>query len=336
MPLSPDQLKALQPLINTATQASSVLQIPLDKAESFLQNVATFVRQNHQRLGDNSYILILGPSSPEKGTLDIQTVLANLRKGKPVLYVDEDLHFIEAREGDVKIADCSVRTEGEAALGIRVSGSYVWDVLKGKVTNEGDVVRPNAGAPVMSKFHRPVAEFDLILKDHMDNCIAREQLVQYWKDPKNRILLTGPNGTGTELIFHRNLFWWLKNFVADRLNVYAEPKGLGQDKTDIIIVTISGLYVVEVKWLGKNEKNTTWGKKRINEGLAQVKLYLDNNSELVCGFLVIYDGRPLDIHQTESDYNDSLCHPLCEAPKILFLDSETPSKAAPRIAKGQT
>jgi len=335
MPLSPDQVKALQPLINTATQASSVLRIPLDVAEKFLQNVAVFVRENYSRLGDNSYVLILGPSSPEKSAIDIKTVLANLRKGKPILYVDEELRFIEAREGEVRITDCSTRTEGEGTLGIRVSGSYVWDILKGKVTDERDVVRPNAGVPVMSKFHRPIAEFDLILKDHLDNSIAREQHVKYWKDATKRILLTEPNGAGTEIIFHRDLFWWLKNFVADRLNVYAEPKGLGQDKTDIIIVTISGLYVVEVKWLGKNEKNTTWGKQRINEGLAQVKLYLDNNSEFVCGYLVMYDARPLDIHQTESDYDDSLRHPLCEVPKILFLDSETPSIAAPRIAKGK-
>lgn len=251
-----------------------------------------------------------------------------------MFYVDEELRLISASDGEVRMTDCVSLTDKESALGVLVTGTYAWEILRGKVTNECDVTRRRVGTPVLSKFHRPMSEFEQILSEHMENSVARQQHIRYWKDRSKRILLAGPDGT--EGIFHLDLYWWLNNYVADKLKVYAEPKGLGQDKTDIIVVTLDGSYVIEVKWLGTNENKQKYDQTRINEGLAQVKIYLDNDSEFVCGYLVVYDGRPLTDNQTQSGWNDSLRHALCQAPKILFLDNETPSVAATRIAKGRT
>ncbi len=107
---------------------------------------------------------------------------------------------------------------------------------------------------------------------------------------------------------------------------------MGQDKTDITIVTINGTYVVEIKWLGKNA-NTRYNEQRINEGLVQVGIYLNNDGEIICGHLVIYDGRSLQDHKAKSNWDSSLIHERCSSPKIIYLDTESPSKAATRIVR---
>ena len=100
-------------------------------------------------------------------------------------------------------------------------------------------------------------------------------------------------------------------------------------------VTMKGTYVIEVKWLGKKENKTTYGKKCINDALKQVKSYLENDADFVCGHLVIYDGRPHEKHLSESGFNEESRHQLCNDPKIIFLESETPSKKAKRTTKGK-
>jgi hypothetical protein len=162
--------------------------------------------------------------------------------------------------------------------------------------------------------------------DHFNHCVAREQRVQYWHEKAKRILSTGVEGT--EAIFQHSLMTWLKDNVLDQLDVYAEPaKKFGQDKTDVIVIAPSGRYLIEVKWLGKNQNNTSYGEKRINEGLLQVKIYMDNTA-CVQGFLAVYDGRSEKDHQSKSSYNKKLMHALCNPPRIFFLDSANPSAAA--------
>src|SRR5437667_9475595 len=168
-------------------------------------------------------------------------------------------------------------------------------------------------------------EFEAILTDHLDECLNAGQL-KFWFHKADRILLSEPEKT--ELIFHRSLFSWLKLFVSPKLKIYAEPIGLGQDKTDIIVVTNKGSYVIEVKWLGFNQSGQEYKQDRIDVGLAQVKIYLEKDHQLVCGYLVCYDGRSREVHETESSWNDSLRHELCKDPQILFLSSEVPSVAA--------
>lgn len=334
MSLTPDQLNVLQGLIDTAAQASAVLQVPIERVERFLSKVTEFVRANCETLDTYRYLFLLSESSSKAPLLKPRAVMENVRRGKPVLYVNEELHLIDAQVGEARITDCVAMTEKDSKLGIVVAGSYVWQVLGGKVVGECDVSRRRTGPPVVPKFYRPISQFDLILKDHMAHFVDGQQGVRYWSDRRKRILLAGPDGT--EAIFHLSLFWWLRHFVADKLRVYAEPAGLGQDKIDIVVVTISGSQGIEVKWLGENEKGTTYDQSKIDEGLVQIRAYLDNDDELVCGYLVVYDGRSLDDHITRSGHDDSLRHHLCEPPKLLFLKSETPSTIARRTARAHT
>jgi hypothetical protein len=107
---------------------------------------------------------------------------------------------------------------------------------------------------------------------------------------------------------------------------------MGQDKTDITIVTEVGSIVIEVKWLGKNENNTSYVQVRINEGMIQVADYLNRNQRLIQGYLVIYDARCEQEHKDKSSYPGASRHQKCEEPVLYFLRSETPSARAGRLA----
>ena len=112
--------------------------------------------------------------------------------------------------------------------------------------------------------------------------------------------------------------------------ICAEPLGLGQDKTDIIVVTVSGRHVVEVKWLGKNERGTTYAESRIGEGLRQVKIYLDNDDKLMAGYLVVYDARSAAENTSKCQYANADLHAMCARPMIHFLESVSPKCCSQR------
>jgi hypothetical protein len=170
------------------------------------------------------------------------------------------------------------------------------------------------------------------INDHFINCIANEKNLRYWSDRRRRILLVGPDKT--EKLFHHSLYWWCVHFIKDALDVYGEAQSMGQDKTDITIVTELGSIVIEVKWLGRNQSNTTYLQVRIEEGLRQVAEYLQRNSRLIKGYLVIYDARDEQTHQCGCSYPPTSRHSQCEEPIIFFLRSETPSELAGRAATG--
>jgi hypothetical protein len=271
--------------------------------------------------------------APGKEVLTGKMMRSLLRRGRQVFHVDEELRLTQAEEGSARLVDCEKKTEEEKAIGIMVCGGYKYELLCGKITDEENVRYPGAGPLMSSKFHHPMGQFEILLSEHKMHCVDREQNVRYWHDRKKRILLAEPNPT--EAIFHLSLFWWLKTFVIDKLKILGETVGLGQDKTDIEVVTPDGNYLVEIKWLGENKNGATYGQSAIDTGLAQLKIYLEHDDEwqFVCAHLVVYDGRPLEIHQAESGYDEAHRHSICKPPHILFLESETPSESARRITR---
>jgi hypothetical protein len=329
----PEQTRILQSLITPATIAGAVLGISESCINAFLTKTADFVRKHHKQLDVKYYCLILDTSAPINPPLDCSTVLANVNKEKAVFYVDEELRLTKVISCIVRNKDCQDITEKESKLGILVSGTYVWLYLNGRLIEEMDVLQQRNGPPVLSRFARPVSELEHLLTDHMEHCIAREQRVQYWQNRTQRTLLSGPNGT--EEIFRQSLFVWLNDNVSDKLRVYADTTGVGQDKTDVMIVTINGTHMVEVKWLGKNEKGTSYSEPRIDEGLVQVSIYLNNDEAIIVGYLVIYDGRSIEDHKAKSRWTASLKHKRCTLPRILFLETEPPSQAAVRIVRNR-
>lgn len=327
---SPEQSAVLESLINTASRATTVLSIALEITEGFISEADAFLRNHQEKLADKSFFLVLEPTASKNPGLSLQALINAVNSGHPILYLNEKLQLLRTSSGLAQLKHCSDLTKQEKLLGMFSNGGYVYSILDGLIVDEW-WTRPNsAGIPTISKQSRPMEEFEILLQEHLKDWINSGE-VPIWADRAQRILLSQPSGT--ELIFHTSLFTWLKLFVFPKLDIYAETSGLGQNKTDINVVTSSGTFVIEVKWLGKNDGGTVYKQIRINEGLAQVKIYLDNNSTFVCGHLVCYDGRLKELHETESSWNDSLRHPLCTNPHVLFLSSVSPSAAAKSIAK---
>ena len=181
-----------------------------------------------------------------------------------------------------------------------------------------------------SDWQRSSGELRSAFDTHHLHCIENESNLRYWKNKENRILLAGSDGT--EKLFHHSLFWWCDHFITDALAVYGETQGMGQDKTDITIVTEVGSIVIEVKWLGKNEKGTSYAQVRINEGMIQVADYLNRNQRLIQGYVVIYDARSEQDYKDKSSYPGTSRHQRCEEPVLYFLRSEAPSARAGRLA----
>jgi hypothetical protein len=329
--LTPEQLLALQRVtMDSAAQAAGVLEIQSETVETFLRNVGLFVKENGESLAEFSYMLILDHSSLGKLPLNLATLIENIHKDKPVLYVNNNLMLIRAEEGCMRQADCSTITFKEKCLGLRIERNYCYVILVGRHIDEIDLLLPGSSAPISSQFRRSIIEFNLIVQDHKNNSVDREQGFRYWADRGKRILLVGPEGT--EKLFHHSLFHWMKLFVSDALRVYGETRGMGQDKTDITVITQKGDYVIEVKWLGRNKSKTSYGESQINVGLGQVSAYLENDPQLVCGHLIVYDARSFEKFTNESKYDEALRHPRCQLPLVLFLTSDTPSEIGKNLA----
>lgn len=328
--LTLDQLLALQKVTrDTACQAATALGIPTTAVEHFLHNVGHFVKENGATLAAYCYVLMLDNSSVGELSLDLRTLIDHIRKDKPILYVDPELRLVRAEVGSVRLSDCSAKTSEQGKLGLRIERNYCHVFLLGKLIEEVDLLNPGSSAPTASPYRRPIREFNLIVLDHKRASVDREQGFRYWADRSQRVLLVGPDKT--EKLFHHDLFQWLRLFVSDALRVFGETRGMGQDKTDITIVTQYGDHVVEVKWVGTNGR-TIYGEDQINVGLAQLNSYMENDPLLVCGYLVVYDARSLDKHTNASQFDETLRHIRCCPPIILFLESETPSEIGERLA----
>lgn len=333
--LFPDQLQALQnTLAGVPARAAAVLDIEIECVERFLDSVAEFVRTNAGPLSNYTYMLLFDGSISDGPRISLQEIVGSINKGNSLFYVDEELRLIKTAEGDATWIRCSKLTGEEHALGLRLeAGTYFYAILCGRVESQDDFKHPGTAAPKPSKWRRPMMEFGNILNDHKNACVDREQGFKYWYDKRNRILMVDPKSGSTEELFHHSLFWWLNHFVADKLTVYAETCGFGQGKTDIVVVTAYGSHVLELKWFGENQNRTTYGEKDIDKGLAQISQYLENNDDFLCGDLVVYDGRSRQEYEQYCQYDEEFRHNRCKPPRIIFLESEPPSKRAKRIVR---
>jgi hypothetical protein len=332
MTLNPEQLRALQSSILPAHEAAQELGADIETIELFESNVKNFIRIHHKSLKGHAYQFVLDFSQHGKTSLSLSTVRDLALQGKTLMYVDASFRLIKLNGSLKNTTEFSRILYQEKYLGFFIDGTYFWEFLCARLIDEGDLITGHDVLNLSTGVPRwPMKDFGLLLKDHYAIDVKSESTVDYWKDKLNRILLCGPHGT--EWIFQKALYSWLNKFVIDKLRIYAEPCGLGQDKHDITVVTEKGTYVIEVKWLGKNEKNNSYGQDRINEGLVQLKEYLTNDESLCRGFLVAYDGRLLNDHNSKSSHDEKFRHPNCERPNIIFLESESPSKKAVRIVK---
>jgi hypothetical protein len=309
-------------------KAGSRLGVDTARMEAFLIRLKEFI-DNARGLVRTDYSVALRPELT--GIVDLlpTQVLAGSASDSSVnrFLVDLDLRLIQQQKVSLSEVETAERSEQEGGLEVVITTAglarvFVRGVLVGVWESSNTVTRrqPNQWA-------RPMVQFDQILRDHIESKVVAERGFRYWADRHNRTLLRGADGT--ERIFQHQLFWWLENFVSDAIDVKAESRGMGQDPTDMTVVTPWGHHVVEVKWLGRNEASTEFKHPpRIDQGLEQVSLYLDRDPRLIGGHLVVYDARPQAEHQASSKHNEQFRHKKCPHPHLVFLESGTPSEIA--------
>jgi hypothetical protein len=329
MILSSEQIEALREVVsNPSLIAASALDVEESETRAFIDATTQFVKKHAKQLAQRSFGFAWSGKMKGLKKVDVPYVLSAVTTKKALIIVDSEFKIVDHKGENISVAASSRRTAKNKTLEMIFQGTHYFCVGFGQVLDEGNAVNELI-APEPVIWRKPFSEFPTILDDHVEICLKSEKLTKYWHNKAKRILRSVPDGT--EKIFHHSLYWWVKNFVADTLRVYGETRGMGQDATDITIVTSGGSYVIEVKWMGKNEKNNSHDRLRIDQGLQQVKLYLENDPELVGGFLVLYDGRDFKTHTDDSAYADNLRHITCQRPMIIFLESDTPSQIADQV-----
>jgi len=329
MELSPEQFSSLKRVLSEpAAKAAAVVPVSATLIEGLLDLIEKVVRRHATSFGGSRLLLRHIAGATGGRPITDQAVRALLAAQTPVATIGDDGAILVASTGTASLPEAASESEKFACVCLLCSAGQIGVFAGGKV-----IAEIGTSSPVVqgrADWQRSWRELRTSLDDHFKNCIESEKAFRYWADRKNRILMAGQYGT--EKIFHHNLFWWCNHFVADALDVYGEAQSMGQDKTDITIVTEVGNIVIEVKWLGRNENGTRYAQVRIQEGMIQVADYLERNTRLMQGYLVIYDARPDSAHQLERGYPPACRHPKCEQPVIYFLRSETPSELAVRVA----
>lgn len=325
IPVSPEQTQALRTVLSPAApKVAAALGCAEDTVHQFLQGVKVFVEAIASTSPGQTFALSLLLSGATGQNLTPASLQKHLRNGNRVFSLNSSLRLLGVSSDPILLSAISDRTVANGSFEILVNGTYCYLILGGRIIDEGEVRTMSSSPRSSTQWRRPFADIEELLRDHVENYLASERGTRYWAKKAERILLAQPDGT--EYIFQRALFWWLSHYVADSIDVYAEPSGHGQDKTDIVVVTIDGKYVIEVKWLGTNEATTTYTETRIQEGIEQVAIYLTHDARIVWAYLVIYDARPLDKHKSARFYDPTCRHLRCSEPTLIFLESDTPTQ----------
>lgn len=324
--LLPDQVQVLSEVLQTdEILISARLQLTRAEVKAWLDGCVSIVKAHAGALLGRHYTLALDISTAGTGACSLTHLLEAVSTQPSIVSLDLKGKWVSNSPGSPTISAAMKRTEQSGGIEILVHGTYLYVILAGALIGERDAVDQTKLPPAGISFYRPTRQLRYLIRDHAGQEIARETGVKYWADKKKRILLAAPEKT--EKIFQRSLLAWLRHYVVDKLRIYSETRGFGQDATDITVMTGQGDYVVEVKWMGVNEKGTKYDGGQVMVGVRQVGKYLDNDPRLISGTVVVYDAS--SSASVAEQLTDKKCmHGRCEMPEIVWLESETPSQVA--------
>lgn len=197
--------------------------------------------------------------------------------------------------------------------------SFVQDIIDAR--HPGQITRESL----------PAREYRRLIENHFKKMVDREKGFKYWKNKDKRILFDRP-----EIVFHKPLWSYLNDYVLNAKVDSEITLGGTSDRTDIRILTFDTkeLYIIEIKCLGKSrdknqkERSDDWA----NQGILQLKIYLDEEQDSKIGSLVLYDGRKDDRNIKWLDKKE--WHKKTDPnPMRFYLISEPASKKASRELK---
>lgn len=324
--LLPDQVQILSEVLQAdEIVISASLQLGRDEVKDWIDQCEFLVRTHADALMGKHYTLALDRNMSGTEACSLSHLLSGASNQPSIVSLDLEGKWVSNTLGSPTISASLQRTKGNGGLEILAHGTYLYVIVAGEIVGERDVVDKAKLPPAGISFYRPTRQLRYLIRDHANQEIARETGVKYWKDKRNRVLLASPENT--EKIFQRSLLTWLRHYVVDKLRIYSETRGFGQDATDITVMTGHGDYVIEVKWMGINEKGTKYDGVQVMVGVRQVGKYLENDPRLISGTVVVYDGSS-SANAAEQLTDKECMHARCEMPEIVWLQSETPSQIA--------
>lgn len=333
----------LDVLSNPLSKIVSILpQTNINEMRKGILNLIEFFKSNGSKLGDNRFLIKLQdhPALSGQGTqLSIAGITNALTNGDNVITVTSNGYIIYPHDSialdNESLSDFSV---GNVVIAVDC-GQYLEFYADGRCVKEIDILNPRSSPRQLTKLSRQAKDFPLIILDHYQKHVKYAQSTEHWDDRDKRILRCAPQKT--EFIFHKDLWNWLEDHKTDFI-VYGEAKKLSPDRTDIELVTIKGAkrYILEVKWLGKNANNTEYNEDRIEQGIKQIKQYLQRERQTLIAALVIYNGRAVGKYQSlaasAASFNEDWCELIRwgneDVPErgkclVLMLDSKSASTA---------
>ncbi|MFW6172237.1 MAG: hypothetical protein ACOC5T_00630 [Elusimicrobiota bacterium] len=138
----------------------------------------------------------------------------------------------------------------------------------------------------------PAREYRKLIENHYKDKIEGERGFKYWKNKNERLLISPP-----EIIFHKPLWSYLNDNVLDGRVDSGVDLGGTSDRSDIRIISfneseLGKSYIIEIKCLGRCKKeHSEKGDKWANQGILQLKSYLNEEKNPKVGLLIVYDGR---------------------------------------------
>lgn len=311
--------------------------LDIDSVSLFLTEICSFIKKNSSSLGTIEYILKLNFENTQSTTKKISSawLLNAFQNHNKIVEINAKFSVLSnSKLYDLSNSGIANYSKNDNSTCIFVhNGTDLTIYINGFPIREFNINYPESMPSVNKKTARVANDYKLSLIDFY-NIRVKNNITNHWKDKGKRILLGGK----TEDIFQDSLYSWLYENINDAI-VSPKVKKISKDETDIEIIAHGGNnYLIEIKWLGKNEKNTTYDIPRLRDSIMQVKNYLKTDTKVLDATLLVYDGRPITefnkikcIRNEDSDWKEiKKCSgqslPLKGNCYIFFLISESASQ----------
>lgn len=327
---------------NPVLEVNREIQIEPIKFMKFYNNLESLLKHEipYGEIGEKLiFLLVLTTEDEENSTalniFDSQAFISKIRGGlldkSNILLVNYDGKIVK------QVEDRLVENSVEAAQYSAENHKIVFLIqymtihlfVDGRLLDYIHNIMQSNRAGVPTPRTLPAREYRKLVENQYYDMVYKQRLVQYWANKANRILIDRP-----EIHFHKPLWWYLKENLADGHADSGATISGTEDRTDIRLITFEGgeIYIIEIKCLGKTKSGTKLSDDWANAGLVQLNGYLKDEVGSTAGTLVIYDGRNED---REIVWCTTIeCSPKYDNKPMKFhLESESASVKAKRIVR---
>jgi len=258
----------------------------------FLKDICVFLKTHQSDLAAMDYLIKLNFVSTETKTkLDSHQIINALENDSKIIEINQNLSIVSLDKID-SFSNSGISSfclKNKCVCVFVHNGSDITIYVKGVPAKELNINYPLSLPRVNKRTARQSRDYKLAIMDFYNQRV-KHNITEHWANKSKRIL----RGGKTEDVFQDELANWLDENISDGL-VMSKVKKISKDETDIEIIAIGGnSYLIEIKWLGKNESNTSHDQPKIKDSIIQVKNYLKTDLKVLDSALVIYDGRDLE------------------------------------------